>query len=174
MQDVGLRIGAGYLMERPSTLRVAESTPCFGTKQASQSVRIRVLSNAAHTEKSKVYFYRVSIPQDIQNGNPKPTTWTTSSASLAPAACDPFKYFYNHSLIFGESQSKSAFECNTQLLVTDITFCGDWAGNSYATTPGCSGTCQDHLMDPSNFVVSGLISNFHALTHSTLECVMGY
>ena len=48
------------------------------------------------------YFYRVSIPQDIQDGNPKPTTWTTPSASLAPEACNPFEYFFNHSLVFGE------------------------------------------------------------------------
>lgn len=38
----------------------------------------------------------------------------------------------------------------------DITFCGDWAGNSYATS-GCPGTCAERIMDPSNFVVSANI-----------------
>ncbi|KAI5124643.1 hypothetical protein M0805_004252 [Coniferiporia weirii] len=80
------------------------------------------------------YFYRVSIPQDILDGEPQPTTWTTPSAALSPGGCDPFEFFVNHSIIF------------------DITFCGDWAGNTYATTPGCTGTCEDHLQDPTNFV----------------------
>ncbi|THH09182.1 hypothetical protein EW145_g2200 [Phellinidium pouzarii] len=80
------------------------------------------------------YFYRVSIPKDILVGQPQPTTWTTPSASLSPGGCDPFQFFVNHSIIF------------------DITFCGDWAGNTYATTPGCTGTCQEHLQDPTNFV----------------------
>ncbi|TDL28462.1 glycoside hydrolase family 16 protein [Rickenella mellea] len=80
------------------------------------------------------YFYRVSIPQDILDGVPDPTGWTTPSATLSSQSCDPFKYFYNHSIVF------------------DITFCGDWAGNTYATTPGCTGTCTDHLQNPNNFV----------------------
>ena len=36
----------------------------------------------------------------------------------------------------------------------DITFCGDWAGNSYATS-GCPGTCEERLQDPKNFEVGG-------------------
>ncbi|KLO20267.1 hypothetical protein SCHPADRAFT_992348 [Schizopora paradoxa] len=80
------------------------------------------------------YFYRVSLPQDILDGTPDPTTWVTPSALLSPEGCDPFVYFNNHQIVF------------------DITFCGDWAGNTYATTPGCTGTCPDHLTDPTNFV----------------------
>ncbi|KAH8120381.1 concanavalin A-like lectin/glucanase domain-containing protein [Phellopilus nigrolimitatus] len=80
------------------------------------------------------YFYRVSIPKDILAGTPDPTSWVTPSAALDPGGCDPFTYFVNHSLVF------------------DITFCGDWAGNTYSTTPGCTGTCQEHLQDPANFV----------------------
>lgn len=34
----------------------------------------------------------------------------------------------------------------------DITFCGDWAGNSYIDS-GCPGTCSDRIMNPKNFVV---------------------
>ncbi|KAI0004307.1 glycoside hydrolase family 16 protein [Russula compacta] len=79
-------------------------------------------------------FYRVAIPEDILAGIPNPDNWPLPTATLEPAGCDPLKYFVNHSIIF-----------------EDITFCGDWAGNSYATS-GCPGTCPQRLMDPSNFV----------------------
>ncbi|KAI0307829.1 concanavalin A-like lectin/glucanase domain-containing protein [Multifurca ochricompacta] len=78
-------------------------------------------------------FYRVAIPKDILAGTPNPATWPNPTATLEPAGCDPLKYFVNHSIVF------------------DITFCGDWAGNSYATS-GCPGTCADRLVDPTNFV----------------------
>jgi len=77
-------------------------------------------------------FYRAAIPQDIIDGSPTPDTWGIPSAALDPSGCDPLKFFVNHSIIF------------------DITFCGDWAGNSYATS-GCPGTCEARLMDPTNF-----------------------
>lgn len=41
-------------------------------------------------------------------------------------------------------------------MTIDITFCGDWAGNSYPSS--CPGTCPQRLMDPANFVVSSTIS----------------
>jgi len=79
-------------------------------------------------------FYRDAIPQDITDGeSPNPSTWSEPAAQLSPAGCNPLTFFANHSIIF------------------DITFCGDWAGNSYATS-GCPGTCADRIMDPSNFV----------------------
>ncbi|KAJ6575141.1 glycoside hydrolase family 16 protein [Mycena capillaripes] len=78
-------------------------------------------------------FYRSAIPNDITSGSPDPANWGVPVASLAPEACDPFTYFVNHSIIF------------------DITFCGDWAGNTYETS-GCPGSCSTRLMDPSNFV----------------------
>lgn len=78
-------------------------------------------------------FYRATIPKDILAGSPDPSQWGVPSAALAPSNCDPLKYFVNHSIIF------------------DITFCGDWAGNSYATS-GCPGTCENTLMVPTNFV----------------------
>ncbi|VDB99648.1 unnamed protein product [Peniophora sp. CBMAI 1063] len=77
-------------------------------------------------------FYRVAVPQDIINGEPDPSNWGTPVAQLAPDNCDIEKYFYNHNIIF------------------DITFCGDWAGNDYATS-GCPGTCAQRLMDPTNY-----------------------
>ncbi|THH34083.1 hypothetical protein EUX98_g74 [Antrodiella citrinella] len=78
-------------------------------------------------------FYRSAVPNDIQIGQPAPSTWNEPVAILEPAGCNPITNFINHSIIF------------------DITFCGDWAGNSYATS-GCPGTCPDRLMDPANFV----------------------
>ncbi|KAK7694629.1 hypothetical protein QCA50_001816 [Cerrena zonata] len=78
-------------------------------------------------------FYRAAVPQDIQTGQPSPSTWGQPVAMLLPTSCDPITNFVNHSIIF------------------DITFCGDWAGNSYATS-GCPGTCPDRLKDPANFV----------------------
>ncbi|KAG5648010.1 hypothetical protein DXG03_007044 [Asterophora parasitica] len=78
-------------------------------------------------------FYRGAIPKDILDESPDPSQWGMPSAALEPKNCDPLQYFVNHSIIF------------------DITFCGDWAGNSYATS-GCPGTCDDRLMDPANFV----------------------
>jgi len=78
-------------------------------------------------------FYRVAVPQDVMDGTPNPQNWPEPTATLEPAGCNPLTYFKNHSIIF------------------DITFCGDWAGNSYATS-GCPGTCADRIMNPANFV----------------------
>jgi hypothetical protein len=85
-------------------------------------------------------FYRAAVPQDVLLGRPNPSTWGTPSAWLDPTHCDPSKFFVNHSIIF------------------DITFCGDWAGNSYATS-GCPGTCADRIRDPRNFDNASWIIN---------------
>ncbi|THU98358.1 hypothetical protein K435DRAFT_661045 [Dendrothele bispora CBS 962.96] len=77
-------------------------------------------------------FFRAAVPADIVRGTPNPSQWGSPVAALEPGGCDPIKNFVNHSIVF------------------DITFCGDWAGNSYATS-GCPGTCADRLKDPSNF-----------------------
>lgn len=87
-------------------------------------------------------FYRAAIPQDILAGTPNPSGWGTPAAKLVPKNCNPFSnFFINMSIIF------------------DMTFCGDWAGNSYATS-GCPGTCDTRLMDPSNFVNATWIINY--------------
>ncbi|KAF8626517.1 hypothetical protein AX15_004822 [Amanita polypyramis BW_CC] len=78
-------------------------------------------------------FYRAAVPQDIVQGSPDPSNWGQPVAELWSSGCNPLNYFANHSIVF------------------DITFCGDWAGNSYATS-GCPGTCDERLMDPNNFV----------------------
>lgn len=78
-------------------------------------------------------FYRAAIPEDVIAGTPVPATWGPPSAILGPAKCNITKFFHNHTIVF------------------DITFCGEWAGNSYAMS-GCPGTCANRLRDPANFV----------------------
>ncbi|KAG2015586.1 glycosyl hydrolase family 16 [Coprinopsis cinerea AmutBmut pab1-1] len=78
-------------------------------------------------------FYRAAIPQDITNGTPNPSSWYKPSALLGPKKCDIEKYFRNHTIIL------------------NITFCGDWAGNTYEAA-GCPGSCRERLMNPANFV----------------------
>jgi len=86
-------------------------------------------------------FYRAAIPQDITAGTPNPSLWGTPAAKLVPTHCGPFSdFFMNMSIVF------------------DMTFCGDWAGNSYATS-GCPGTCAERLVEPSNFVNATWIIN---------------
>ena len=59
------------------------------------------------------------------------------------------------------------------MYVIDITFCGDWAGNDYATS-GCPGTCPERLMDPTNYNVSlPLVECSTFLTYRS-ECHLGY
>ncbi|KAF9645871.1 hypothetical protein BDM02DRAFT_3172556 [Thelephora ganbajun] len=86
-------------------------------------------------------FYRAAIPQDILAGTPNPSGWGIPAAKLVATHCNPLSsYFINMSIVF------------------DITFCGDWAGNSY-TTSGCPGTCEQRLLEPSNFVNATWIIN---------------
>ncbi|KAI0703411.1 concanavalin A-like lectin/glucanase domain-containing protein [Cytidiella melzeri] len=86
-------------------------------------------------------FYRALVPDDIRTGEPKPENWGTPVAYLDPDGCNPLTNFVNHSIVF------------------DITFCGDWAGNSYATS-GCPGICDAHLTDPANFVNASWAINY--------------
>ncbi|KAF9051531.1 family 16 glycosyl hydrolase [Panaeolus papilionaceus] len=78
-------------------------------------------------------FFRAAIPDDIKQGIPTPASWGPPSARLDSSKCDIPNYFSNHTVII------------------NITFCGDWAGNTYATTE-CPGTCVERMMDPANFV----------------------
>ena len=49
----------------------------------------------------KVWFFtRSSIPGDISNGAPLPTTWGTPMADFPSTSCDAFKFFYQHSAVF--------------------------------------------------------------------------
>ncbi|KIP11973.1 glycoside hydrolase family 16 protein [Phlebiopsis gigantea 11061_1 CR5-6] len=96
-------------------------------------------------------FYRQAVPTDVVSGQPSPDSWGPPVAVLEPAGCDPIANFVNHSIVF------------------DITFCGDWAGNSYATS-GCPGTCPDRLIDPANFVnASWSINTLKVYSRVTLQ-----
>lgn len=96
-------------------------------------------------------FYRAAVPEDIVNGLPDPSTWGEPDAELAPNSCNINQFFANHSIVF------------------DITFCGDWAGNSYATS-GCPGTCEEILTDPGNFVnASWIINSLKVYKSATLS-----
>lgn len=78
-------------------------------------------------------FYRSAIPPDITNETPNPSSWIVPAAHLSSKSCNISKYFSNHTIII------------------NLTFCGDWAGNTYATTK-CPGSCPERLRDPKNFV----------------------
>ncbi|KAF5313408.1 hypothetical protein D9611_008511 [Ephemerocybe angulata] len=78
-------------------------------------------------------FFRAAIPKDVTSGAPQPSTWGPPSAVLANTKCNITDHFRNHVVIF------------------DITFCGDLAGNNYGTTQ-CPGTCAERLADPANLI----------------------
>ncbi|KAJ7748545.1 glycoside hydrolase family 16 protein [Mycena maculata] len=73
-----------------------------------------------------VYFFeRNSVPTDIENGAPQPTSWGLPMANWPAADCNPWTYFYTHVAIF------------------DTTLCGDWAGSVWTGTgvPGQDQSC---------------------------------
>lgn len=78
------------------------------------------------------HFARAEIPQDITDGKPDPSKWSTPAAQFPSSSCNTAKYFYDHSLVL------------------DTTLCGDWAGATYRSA-GCPGTCQQRVADPNNF-----------------------
>jgi len=80
------------------------------------------------------FFPRQSIPQDITDGNPDPSSWGAPIA-LFPNndSCDTTQRFHDHSIVI------------------DTTLCGDWAGAAYGND-GCPGSCADFVADPKNFV----------------------
>lgn len=95
-------------------------------------------------------FYRSSVPEDITAGKPDPTKWGPPTAVLTNQNCDIKKFFRNHVIVF------------------NITFCGDWAGNSYGGN--CPGTCAQRLMDPANFVnATWLINSLHVYQKTVIN-----
>lgn len=78
------------------------------------------------------FFPRGQIPEDIESGNPDPSSWGLPAAVFGSGTCDIESHFVEHSIVF------------------DITLCGDWAGATYQSA-GCPGTCAQAVADPSNF-----------------------
>lgn len=57
------------------------------------------------------FFPRNAIPADALSGNPEPLKWGNPVANFQ-GGCDIDSHFKNHKIVL------------------DVTFCGDWAGNS--------------------------------------------
>lgn len=75
----------------------------------------------------KIWFFpRGSVPSDIEDGVPDPSAWSTPLSFFQDSSnCDIDGHFAGHHLVF------------------DITFCGDWAGDSYVFGDD-GGICSSH------------------------------
>ncbi|KAK6062405.1 endo-beta-glucanase [Seiridium cupressi] len=78
-------------------------------------------------------FGRDSIPDDITNQSPDPSSWGTASADFPNTDCSISSHFKNQSII------------------ANIDLCGSWAGNVYADS-GCPSDCETYVANyPSAF-----------------------
>lgn len=79
------------------------------------------------------YFSRGSIPADINNSNPEPSTWGKPTAEFkGGSGCDIDSHFKDNQIVF------------------DTTFCGDWAGATFSQDGTCSAlgsSCQDYVQN---------------------------
>ena len=66
-------------------------------------------------------FDRNAIPEDLSSPRPSPEEWGVPDALFDDTQCDIAKIFRDH------------------VVIINLTFCGDWAGNTYATST-CPGT----------------------------------
>ncbi|KAG8889526.1 hypothetical protein FRB98_004000 [Tulasnella sp. 332] len=97
------------------------------------------------------FFPRPTVPNDVTDLDPDPTTWGEPMAHLSPDDCDVVSHFADHVIVF------------------NIAFCGDWAGATYLTS-GCPGTCNAQIMDPSNFDESyWIINSLRVYTNAYLQ-----
>jgi hypothetical protein len=78
------------------------------------------------------FFPRDSIPQDIANSSPNPSSWPAPQAFFSAATCPPDQFFKSHALVI------------------DTTLCGDLASATYGRA-GCPGTCTDQVANPAKF-----------------------
>jgi len=71
------------------------------------------------------FFPRGAEPPDITAGVPQPSNWGSPLGNWPASACDPFRFFKAHSIIF------------------DTTLCGDWAGSAWSASgvPGQEESC---------------------------------
>lgn len=83
-------------------------------------------------------FPNSSIPSDISSGSPDPSGWGTPSARFA-GNCDIDSHFNDLQIVF------------------DITFCGDWAGETFSsgTCSSKGSSCESYVQNnPSAFTES--------------------
>ncbi|KAF5530209.1 mixed-linked glucanase precursor MLG1 [Fusarium napiforme] len=85
------------------------------------------------------FFHRGRIPQDIQSGNPTPSSWGPPAAKFnGGQGCNIDDHFKENNIVF------------------DTTFCGDWAGSPdvWGKNPETSslGDCKDYVANnPADF-----------------------
>jgi hypothetical protein len=79
-------------------------------------------------------FDRSSIPSDITNQSPDPSTWGTALADFPNLECDIDSHFKNQSI------------------VANINLCGDWAGQEsiFNENSMCTGTCSDWVAEQAS------------------------
>ena len=80
------------------------------------------------------------------------------SLRLLPTKCNRPIKFSPACLSFSVSSERVDFMSVQPSFTVGITFCGDWAGNSY-TNSGYQGTCAERLQDPGGFGVCGVHSS---------------
>ncbi|KZV88203.1 hypothetical protein EXIGLDRAFT_651429 [Exidia glandulosa HHB12029] len=87
-------------------------------------------------------FNRNEVPQDLldEGATPDPESWPLPKAFWAASTCT------------------RDFIDQEQMLIFDITLCGDWAGATF-NSDGCSGSCADMVMDPKNYIWARFIVN---------------
>lgn len=92
-----------------------------------------------------VYFFpRGTTPSDIDAGTPQPANWGTPSAKWAPASCDPYKNFYDHTVIFDTTLWRVGVRCVIDPSdLTPARCSGIWAGNVWSSSgiPGQEESC---------------------------------
>ncbi|KAI9451667.1 glycoside hydrolase family 16 protein [Lactarius psammicola] len=80
------------------------------------------------------HFERQSIPQDIQNGQPDPSSWPPPVAFWSADGCDFASHVYD------------------QHLVINTALGGGWASSDYPNS-GCPATCSDRITKGKNFIL---------------------
>lgn len=78
------------------------------------------------------HFERQSIPQDIQQGHPDPSSWPTPAAFWSSLGCDFASHLYDQHLVINTALS------------------GGWASGDYPNS-GCPATPSDQIAKGSNF-----------------------
>ncbi|KAF9886818.1 hypothetical protein FE257_011065 [Aspergillus nanangensis] len=99
------------------------------------------------------FFARGNVPGDLQSKQPNPGSWGTPRAKFAGAGCDIDAHFKGMQIVF------------------DTTFCGDWAGATWASS-GCASkasSCEDYVANhPDAFK-----GRFKFEFESEFECCCG-
>jgi len=98
-------------------------------------------------------FPRGYVPRDLESGDPQPETWSNDflKGAWESANCPSSTYFRDMSMVF------------------DITLCGDWAGNDYATS-GCPGNCASRVMAGGNFLDAAWAISYVAVYNRDSDC----